>query len=165
MRKNKAIEAASDPRWQAARESELRGDFGEAARRYRELAQSPNDLGEDALFALGRVERRQGHAADALAAFEKYRDAYPDGAYARAADLHRLELLVESGDKPGALRESTRFLRQYPADPRAWKFRQTRSSLYAEQGDCERALADIAELAENEMTRSVERRCPERNAR
>jgi TolA-binding protein len=149
----------SDPRWQAARKAELDGDWAEAATRYRDLVASSRDLAEDALFAWGRMERRQGHASEALVQFRKYRAAYPSGAYVRAADLHVLELLVETGNKEAALTEATRFLEAYPNDARAWKFRQTRSSLLAERGDCAGALAAVKNLPRSDATTAIEKRC------
>jgi ferric-dicitrate binding protein FerR (iron transport regulator) len=151
--------ALPDPRWQRAKQTELRGEWQEAAALYRELAASSSELAEDALFALGRAEQRQGHAKPALVAFRSYRERFPTGAYARAADSHVLELLVAAGDHEEALAEASRFLHSFARDPRAWKFRQTRASLYAARGECQKALADIEALPESDETTAVRARC------
>jgi TolA-binding protein len=142
-----------------ARDVEASGDRREAARLYERAAGEAGATAEAAAFAAARLYSGLAEHALARRVLSSYRAQHPNGLYARAADVLWLRALVAEGDSVGVERESERFLRNYPDDPRAGQFRAARALDRARRGRCVEARADLREVEQAVLDR-LEETCP-----
>jgi FecR protein len=144
----------------AAKQRESRGDLQGALSSYEAIAASSDKNAEDARFAVGRLRAKLGDTGGALEAFRLYREHYEAGGYARAVDVHVLDLLLAQGNDDAVLGEASRFLQAHPDDPRAWRFRMARASIRIKKGDCPAAMSDLSGVPEREAKPLRERCTP-----
>jgi hypothetical protein len=144
-----------------ARAREEAFDFAAALVAYRAVADGGSAEAEDALYALGRLQVERGHdPAGAAATWAEYRRRFPDGRYARAVDLQRLEAALAAQDWPTVRAEADAFLARHGDDARAGRFRLGRAAAHAQAGRCAEALADLAASgAGGRLAASVRDRC------
>jgi TolA-binding protein len=83
---------------------------------------------EMALLDGARASLRAGRAGDALRTLDGYDTQFPSGLLVPEATVVRIEALVKSGDKAGALRLGERFLRTHPDSPLAARVRSLTNS-------------------------------------
>ncbi|HEY0464580.1 MAG TPA: FecR domain-containing protein [Polyangiaceae bacterium] len=122
-----------------AKSLERAGDARGALVAYVALAARASEVSEDALFSILRLHAAQGEHAAAQASVAQYRARFPNGRYARDVDVHALNLAVARADEASAQRECQAFLRRFPDDPRAWRFRLLQARERAAHGDCAQA--------------------------
>ena len=126
---------------------ERRGELNAAAGELARADEEDPSHADLALYALGRLfQHRLNNPHGALAAFERYRSRYPQGALMPEVDLAVLEIEVQTGDRKDALAESIRFLASHPASERTDEVRLLRGNLLREGGDCRMALGEYAEV-------------------
>jgi len=134
-------DAAKDPAV-AARAALSAGDPGRALQLYRTLAQGTGPAAENAAYEVGKVlNERMGQPASAVAAWRRYRAAYPDGILRVEADVSIIETLAKSGDADGALAEASDFLRRRPDSERRAEIARLAGDLYRARGDCRHAVS------------------------
>jgi len=147
--------------FEQAKRLEEDGDIAAALVAYKQIATADSTEAEDALYAVGRIElHRQREPATALATFFAYRRRFPSGRYARAVDVHVLDIAIANNDRELIEQEAARFLADHSDDPRAARFRLARASLRAERGDCAAARADLAHVPKPSIPAAVLQRCP-----
>nr|MBA3394794.1 FecR domain-containing protein [Deltaproteobacteria bacterium] len=128
-----------------AKRLEEAGDLDRALAAYQAISAGPE--AEDALYAVGRLQYGVLHdPAAARATFTRYRAQHPRGRYARAVDLHLLELALARRDYETVESEATRFLVAHPGDALSARFRLARASARVQRGDCAGAIADLDQL-------------------
>jgi tetratricopeptide (TPR) repeat protein len=82
-----------------------------------------------------------GQPANAVAAWRRYRTAYPDGNLRAETDVSIIETLARTGDTDEALSEANDFLRRRPDSERRAEIARLAGDLYRARGDCRHALA------------------------
>jgi len=146
----RAVGAQESSPFAAAKQRESRGDLHGALSAYEGIATSSDKNAEDARFAVGRLRAKLGDTTGALEAFRQYRERYPEGGYARAVDVHVLDLLLAQGNDEAVLGEANRFLDAHSNDSGAWRFHMARASIRIKKGDCPSALTDLSSVPERE---------------
>ncbi|MBS1123407.1 MAG: FecR protein [Deltaproteobacteria bacterium] len=142
----------------SAKRLEEAGELARALAAYEAIRSGPE--AEDALYAVGRLQESARHdPGAALAVFTAYRKAYPAGRYARAVDLHILDLAIARRDFDTVEREANWFLVEHAADPLAARFLLARASARIHRGDCTAALADLAKLPPSKLTAALGASC------
>jgi hypothetical protein len=117
---------------------------------YQDQAARGGLTGETAQYELARLWRDSlGDFDHALAAFEKQRSRFPNGALRTEADLSIIELLPRLNRHAEALTESERFLAAYPKAERRGEIHLLRGNIFRE------ALHDL-DHAEREYARAAE---------
>ena len=90
---------------------------------------------------IGKVlNEKLGQPANAVAAWRRYRAAYPDGILRAEADVSIIETLARTGDADEALSEANDFLRRRPDSERRAEIARLAGNLYRARGDCRRAV-------------------------
>ncbi len=126
----------------AARAALAAGDAPRALQLYRAMAQGTGPSAENASYEIGKVlNEKLGQPANAVAAWRRYRAAYPDGILRAEADVSIIETLVRTGDNDEALSEANDFLRRRPDSERRAEIARLAGDLYRARGDCRHALA------------------------
>jgi tetratricopeptide (TPR) repeat protein len=126
----------------AARAALASGDAPRALQLYRALAQGTGPSAENASYEIGKVlNEKLGQPANAVAAWRRYRTAFPDGILRVEADVSIIETLARTGDSDEALSEANDFLRRRPDSERRAEIARLAGDLYRARGDCRRALA------------------------
>lgn len=145
--------------YQQAVQLERRGSLREALAKFQGITLGKSAHHQDALFAVARIHLQQGEASAALSALVRYRSEYPDGRYAQACSTHLLLLWSGSGHSREARGLAEEFLRKWPTDSRAWRFRVVRAAGRAEAGDCSGALRDVEGLPERGPVSEIKAAC------
>ncbi len=125
----------------AARAALASGDAPRALQLYRALAQGTGPSAENGSYEVGKVlNEKLGQPANAVAAWRRYRAAYPDGILRVEADVSIIETLARTGDTDEALSEANDFLRRRPDSERRAEIARLAGDLYRARGDCRHAL-------------------------
>lgn len=122
------------------------GAAREAAECLEAAAARPGLDGEIALVELARLRRDAlNDPKGSLAALSDYGARFPEGALREEALAASIDLLVRTGDGPGALAESERLLRRIGSQQRRAEIHLLRGNvLRVLEGDCRRADAEYA---------------------
>jgi tetratricopeptide (TPR) repeat protein len=126
----------------AARAALASGDAPRALQLYRTLALGTGPSAENAAYEVGKVlNEKLGQPANAVAAWRRYRAAYPDGILRAEADVSIIETLARTGDTEEALSEANDFLRRRPGSERRAEIARLAGDLYRARGDCRHAVS------------------------
>jgi hypothetical protein len=126
----------------AARAALISGDTARALQLYRKLAQGTGPSAENAAYEVGEIlNEKLGQSVNAVAAWRRYRAAYPDGVLGAEADISIIETLARTGDGDGALLEANDFLRRRPDSERRAEIARLAGDLYRAKGDCRHAVS------------------------
>jgi FecR-like protein len=136
-----APSGAGDEAGAAAQSALAAGDAPRALQLYRALADRSGPAAENAAYAVGKVlSEHLGRPASAVAAWRRYRDAYPEGILRVEADVSIIETLARIGDSDEALGEANDFLRRRPDSERRAEIARLAGDLYRAHGDCRHAV-------------------------
>jgi len=126
----------------AARAALAAGDAPRALQIYRTMAQGTGPSAENAAYEVGKVlNEKLRQPQSAVAAWRRYRAAYPDGILRVEADVSIVETLARTGDADEALSEANEFLRRHPDSERRAEIARLAGDLYRARGDCRNAVA------------------------
>jgi TolA-binding protein len=138
---------------------ERNGEFERALQGYLSLASTGTEYRQEALYAIARLHLQRGERAEARAAFLHYRGEYPDGRFAPACATHLLNLFTEANQSAEALTLAESFLRKWPTDARAWRFRLVLAADRAAHGDCAGALQELPANANSAQALRIRQSC------
>jgi outer membrane protein assembly factor BamD (BamD/ComL family)/protein-disulfide isomerase-like protein with CxxC motif len=127
------------------------GRFAAAAAAFESLSQGSDSFAAQSLYELGRLRHQSlKDPKGALAAFDSYRQRFPNGMIREEVDLTAVEAALSAGEPLRARTEADAFLAVHPRSERERLVRRIRADLSREAGDCAAALRDYDRLLEED---------------